>query len=287
MRHSLPAAAQLREMLAEPANQFVLGQREGALAAAKQSSSFRDRARIILLLLMANDAPTAIHLFESLATTPPDYPENCSGWFNPFGGLHLPGAGRTREAQAGIGAFLDLLPSSFLFRRICPTGFDVSTAVEYLSAAGRTDAALTRALEAEEQPFMAIEVLIGQVRGELAAGDRVRARASALQAAGLLPPFDPGYRPATTDRMVSISTSASTFPEGYRAAERPGDKHRRFEVIRLLAATGATDEADALARKQPAGSMRAIALSAAAAGRAGIPTGDQAPSLSVIEASNL
>lgn len=285
--NKLPAAAQLREMLAEPANQFVLGQRDGALAAARQSSSFRDRATIILLLLRTNDAPRAIQLFESLATTPPEYAEDCSGWFNPFGGLHLPSAGRTREAQEGIGAFLDLLPSSLLFRRICPTGFDASTAVEYLSAAGRREAALARALEVEEQPFMAIDVLIGLVRGKLAAGDRVGARASALQAAGLMPPFDPGQRPATTDGVVSFSMNASTLPAGYRAGERPGDTHRRFEVIRLLAAAGAIDEADALARKQQAGAMRAVALSVAAAGRAGIPVGDQAPSLSVIEASDL
>jgi len=284
----LPAAAQLRAILAEPVNQFILGKKEQALAAAKQSSSFRERATIILMLLRANDAPTAMHQFESLSTTPPEFAEDCSGWFNPFGGLHLPGAGRTREAQTGIGAFLDLLPSSPLFKRICPTGFDVRTEVEYLSAAGRADAALARAMEAKAEPFIAIDVLTGLVRSRLGAADFDRARAYGLQAATLLPPFDAGQRPAVAVEAANASTSAVDLAAaGYRAGESPGDTHRRFEVIRLLAATGATDEADALARQQPKGAMRAVALSASVAGRVGIPAGDQAPSLSVIESSDL
>lgn len=284
----LPAAAQLRGMLAEPTNQFILGQREAALAAARKSSSFRERATIILMLLRANDAPTAMHQFEGLSTTPPEFAEDCSGWFNPFGGLHLPGAGKSHEAQSGIGAFLDLLPSSPLFKRICPTGFDVRTDVEYLSAAGRADAALARAMDAKDKPFIAIDVLLGLVQSRLAAGNLDRARAYALQAAALMPTFDPGHRPSNSVGSAGASMNAADLlAAGYRAGERPGDTDRRFQVIRLLAATGATNEADALARKQPAGAMRAVALSAAVAGRVGIPAGDQAPSLSVIEASDL
>ncbi len=69
--------------------------------------------------------------------------------------------------------------------------------------------------------------------------------------------------------------------------ERSGDTGRRFQVIQLLAATGAASEADALARAQPTGGLRAVALSAAAAGRAGMRFDDQAPMLSEIDKNEL
>lgn len=69
--------------------------------------------------------------------------------------------------------------------------------------------------------------------------------------------------------------------------ERSSDTGRRFEVIRLLTATGAVVEAERLARLQPEGALQAVALSAAVAGRAGLRFHDQAPSFSSISASDL
>lgn len=74
---------------------------------------------------------------------------------------------------------------------------------------------------------------------------------------------------------------------GGNIGETSGNTRRRFQIIQMLAATGAAAQADALARKQQAGAMRAVALSAAAAGRAGMRFDEQAPMLSYIEANDL
>ena len=64
---------------------------------------------------------------------------------------------------------------------------------------------------------------------------------------------------------------------------RGGDTGRRVHLVQLLAAAGASDAADTLARRQPAGALRAVALSAAVAGRAGLRFDDQAPMLETID----
>ncbi|MEE2916918.1 MAG: hypothetical protein VYB32_07580, partial [Pseudomonadota bacterium] len=79
-----------------------------------------------------------------------------------------------------------------------------------------------------------------------------------------------------------LGEAAAILPP-YRTDERSGDINRRFELTRLLAAAGDADAADTLARRQPAGALRAVALSAAVAGRAGLRFDDQAPMLETID----
>jgi hypothetical protein len=166
---------------------------------------------------------------------------------------------------------------------------DPEVEVEYLLAAGRLDAAVERAKPVVAQPFLLIDALLQTARVRLRNGDRDAARAHALAAAAALPPFDRGDRTeevATNSAVVNMGGSTDGQPSR-NFGERSGDTQRRLHVIQLLAATGAVVEADALARMQLAGALRAVALSAAVAGRAGLRFDDQAPTLSVIEAQDL
>lgn len=284
--------AKVREMLemllSEPAVLYRLDRRSEALAAAKVASEFEPKAKLIRLLIVANHPATAVSVLETLASTPPEFGDSCFGWFNSIGGLDLAQLGSARSPAPAIGAFLDQLPASSLFKRICPNGLDAELEVEHLLAAGRLDHAITRARQHYGQPFLLIDALLqaGEVR--LRDGARDAARAYAIEAAAALRPCDRGDPVDAKRSSVVMDMNAPVENKATRNfGERSGDTRRRFEVIRLLAATGAVTEADALARKQPAGGLRAVALSAAVAGRAGLRFDDQAPSLSGIEANDL
>jgi tetratricopeptide (TPR) repeat protein len=282
----------LQKMLAEPAVLYRLGRKDEVLASAQKNTNFAPRAEIIRLLILEGDADTAAAIFELLSDTPPRFGEDCYGWFS-IGGLELWEVGNARAPAPALGTFLDRLPASPLFKRICPTGLDAELAVQHLLAAGRFEAAIVLARQERTTPFLLIDTLLQIGTTRLQSGDRDAARAHAEEAAAVLPPFDPGdpIKPSnanrTEDSMARATTDlASTDLPQRSLGERSGDTGRRFEVIRLLAATGAVTEADALARKQQ-GPLLAVALSAAVAGRAGLRFDDQAPSLSVISATEL
>lgn len=308
---SMPAETRgrLAQILAEPAIRYQLGQREEALAAAQAANDFQRRRQLIHLLLANNDAPGAIRVFEMLVSSPPDEDsKSCFDWFNPVTGLRLGDIERRREGIVALGDFVDRLPASAFFRRICPHGLDAELEVEYLMIAGRHDAAIARARREPKDPFLRIKTLLEAGETRLRDGDRVKARAHAMEAASVLPPFDLGDRfdpapvTATSDgrgaitvpesstldrpQVITVTIGRATGNEPKRNfGERSGDTSRRLEVIRLLAASGATTEADALARKQAAGGLRAVALSAAVAGRAGLSL--QWRSLNAISADDI
>lgn len=290
---SLPAKARaaLAEMLAEPEMLYRLGRKSEALAAARTARSFQLKAELIALLVRDNDPASAIAVFDTLAATPPEFGDTCYGWFGPIGGLRLAYVGNAMKPSPGLGGFLDRLPASATFRRACPQGLDAELAVSHLLAAGRLDAAIVRAREESAQPFLLVDALLQVGRARLSRGERDLARAHAIEAGAALPPFDPGDpvvpRKATDVPVVVTLPSAGAGGPTRNFGERSGDTHRRFHVIQLLAATGAVAEADALARVQPAGGLRAVALSAAVAGRAGLRFDDQAPTLSEINKDDL
>lgn len=263
VRTQLPrsARARLDALLGAPVVLYRLGRTVEAVAAARAAGSFEPRAALIRLLVAANDIDPAITLFESLASTPPDFAETCFDWFGPTAGLGLSELGYAASPSPGIAAFLDRLPGSRTFRQVCPNGLDPELAVPHLLAAGRFDAAISSARSRRDMPFLLVDALLEVGETRLRAGDRVSAGRHGVAAADVLPAFN--------------------------RSERSGDTGRRFRVIRLLAATGAIDRADRLARAQPPGALRAVALSAAAAGRIGIPFADQAPPLSAIDAGDL
>lgn len=293
----VPAGARtgLKAMLAEPEALYRLGRKREAVAAAQGAKNFGEKAELIRLLLRDEDASDALAVFETLGGTPPEFADDCSSWFDSLGGLGLAYIGYARSPAAALGPFLDGLPRSPLFRRVCPTGMDAETEVAHLLAAGRLDAAVARARTDAKQPFLLVDAALEAGTARLLRGEHEAARALADEAGAALPPFDPGdpappVKPGDamagmSDAMTRISGEPSAPPRNF--GERSGDTGRRFEVIRLLAAAGAADEANALARAQPAGALRAVALSAAVAGRSGIRFGDQEPSLEVISASDL
>jgi len=281
--------AALQKMLGEPAFLYRLGRKDEVLASARKTENFASRAEIIRILVAAGDTDTAIAIFNLLASTPPNFGEDCFGWFGPIGGLELSSVGNALVAPApALGAFIDRLPASALFRKVCPAGLNDDLFVEYLLAAGRFDDAIVRAREEKTQPFLLIDTLLQVGRTRLHSGDPNAARVLAEEAAAVLPPFDPGdpIEPTDPNRNASSMTDPATNGPERNQGERSGDTRRRFEVIQLLAATGAVTEAEALARKQP-GALRAVALSAAVAGRAGLRFDDQAPLLSTISAADL
>lgn len=252
----------LRGMLRLPSALYAHGAKAEAITAAQRLNDFPEKATLIVELIRDGDTRSAISVFETIRSAPPQTNDGtCMGWFNPFGGLYLSHLGSAMSPSAGLQGFLDLLYDSPTFREICPNGFDAETAVEYLLAAGRFDMAIKRAEQAPDQPFLSIDALLQSGRATLQSGDRISARKMALRSGAALPAFS--------------------------GKERPGDTRRRFQVIQLLAATGAISEADSLARGQPAGAMRAIALSVAAAGRAGMRFDEQAPMLSEVDGRNL
>ena len=283
------ARAALAQMLAEPTALYRLGRKGEALAAARSARTFEQKAEMIRQLIGDNDAGSATLLFETLGSTPPEFSDDCFQWFSSFSGLSLARLGNARSTTPALGAFLDQLPGSTLYRRICPKGMPVELETEHLLSAGRLDAAITRARSEPGQPFLLVDALlqVGQVR--FRDGDREAARAHALAAAEALPVFDRGdpVNPNEANSMVINMDAATSDQPGRNFGERPADTGRRLEVIRLLAATGAVREADALARKQLAGALRAVALSASVAGRAGMRFDDQAPTPDWIAVSDL
>lgn len=247
----------IADLLATPQARYRLGDRAAALAAARAARSFDDKAAAIRLMLAANDVDAAVAVFDTLATTPPELADDCFGWFGPIGGLALADLGHVGAPVPAIGTFLDRIGTTPLFRRLCPAGLDAETAVALSLAAGRADAALARAHRETATPFLLIDTALQIGRDQLHAGDRAAARQLLSEAAAALPP--------------------------YRDHERLGDTGRRFHLVQLLAAADAAGAADTLARRQPAGALRAVALSAAVAGRAGLRVDDQAPELETID----
>jgi hypothetical protein len=228
-------------------------------------------------------------VFETLSSTPPEFSDSCFSWFSPVGGLDLSSMGSALSPARGLGAFLDRLPASPLFRRVCPNGLDAEQEVQHRLAAGQLDAAIARARRERGAPFLLVDALLQAGMVRLRDGARDEARRHAMEAAAALPPFDPGDpvdKDAANSGVVVSNTSDETQARR-NSGENSGDTGRRFEVIRLLAATGAIAEADAIARAQPAGGLRAVALSAAIAGRAGLRFDDQAPAPEWISASDL
>lgn len=287
---AMPAEARtaLAAMLAEPESLYRLGRKSDALSAARTAKTFQPKAELISLLLRDGDSASAMIVFETLAATPPEYADGCDSWFNPIGGLELAASGYARNPSVGLAGFIDRLSQSAFFRTICPNGWGAEVAVEHLLAAGRLDAAVARARSAREQPFLLVDAALQAGEARLARGERDAARAHAVEAGRALPPFDRGDPVPAGGSTATLVTDLDADDGPKRNfGERSGDTHRRFEVIRLLAATGAVDEADALARAQSAGGLRAVALSAAAAGRAGLRFGDQVPSLDGIDLNDL
>lgn len=287
---AMPAEARtaLTAMLAEPESLYRLGRKADALSAARTAKTFQPKAELISLLLRDGDPASAMIVFETLAATPPEYADGCDSWFSPIGGLRLAASGYARNPSAGLAGFIDRLPQSAFFRTICPNGWGAEVAVEHLLAAGRLDAAIARARSAREQPFLLVDAALQAGEARLVRSERDAARAYAVEAGRALPPFDRGDPAPAREFATTSMTDTSTGNGPPRSfGEASGNTHRRLEVIRLLAATGAVDEADALARAQPAGGLRAVALSAAVAGRAGLHFGDQVPSLSGIALNDL
>lgn len=294
----LPADARagLGAMLAEPEALYRLGRKPEALVAARSAGSFGEKAELIRLLLRDGDAPAALAVLETAGTTPPEYGEDCHDWFSPVGGLALARSNGATNPLPALGPFLDGLSRSALFRRICPTGMDAETAVEHLLAAGGLDAAVARARPERRRPFLLVGAALEAGTAHLLRGEREAARALAEEAGAALPPFDPGDpRPsvqpsgtttlAISDAMTSVGGEANEPSRNF--GEAPGDTRRRLEAIQLLAASGAPEKADALARAQPAGALRAVALSAAAAGRSGLFSGENRIAPEAISASDL
>lgn len=252
----------LRRMLQSPSALYARGAKSEAIAAAKQLPDFNQKSALVIALVRDGDVNNAIAVFDTMIGSPPPTGDGtCLGWFNPFGGLYLSYLGNAMKPSLGVRDFLNRLPASPTFHQICPSGFDAETAVEYFLAAGQFDMAIQRAEQAPDRPFILVDALLQSARAKLRSGDVKIAREIATRAGAAIPAFSP--------------------------AERPGDTGRRFQVIQLLAATGATSEADSLAHAQPAGAMRAVALSAAAAGRAGIRFDERAPMLSEVSRLNL
>lgn len=277
--------AALIKMLAEPAMLYRTGRKAGARQAAITAPSFELKAELIRLLLVDGDAATALAIFETLPSTPPEFADECDSWFDALGGLALEHLGYAQKPIPGLGTFLDALPASAAFKKICPEGMRAQLAVDHLLAAGRLDAAIERT-RAEREAWLKAKVFEQVARAHLSVGKREQARALALEAAAALPPFDPGdlIDPNEVNRpMTAISTTMPTRNFG----ETGGATALRFQLVRMLAATGAVREADALARAQTPVALRAVALSAAVAGRAGIREDYDAPTLSTIDKSEM
>jgi hypothetical protein len=249
-----PAVAAL---LATPQARYRLGERAAALTAARATRTFDDKAAAIRLMLAAGDVDAAMAVFDTMADTPPRLSDDCFGWFGPIGGLALGGLGNVGNPVPAVGTFIDRASATPLFRRLCPNGLDAETHVALSLTAGRTADALDRARRERASPFLLIDTVLQVARQRLMVADPATARRLLGEAAAILPP--------------------------YRTDERSGDINRRFELTRLLAAAGDADAADTLARRQPAGALRAVALSAAVAGRAGLRFDDQAPMLETID----
>lgn len=272
---------QLAKRLAEPAILYRLGFKDKALASVSAVDTFAPKADFIRLLIKVGDVSNAVSVFERLSDTPPKFAQSCLGWFLQ---LDLSSLGYASAPVEGLGKFLDEISGSPLFQRICPKGLDAELYVEHLLSAGRFESAIERARQEKSYPFLLIKALLEVGRENFRRQDQVAARGRALEAAAVLPPFNPGEPIDPNDAHMNLDGTKRT-PRDFE--EGSGNTARRFEVIRLLAATGAVAEAAALARKQPAGALRAVALSAAVAGRAGIRFDEYAPVLSTISKSDL
>ncbi|RKS91741.1 hypothetical protein DFR51_1308 [Sphingosinicella microcystinivorans] len=275
---------ELAKRLAEPAILYRLGFKDKALASARAVDTFAPKADFIRLLITVGDVSNAVAVFDQLSDTPPKFGQSCFDWFLQ---LDLSRLGHSSAPVEGLGKFLDEISGSPLFHRICPKGLDAQLYVEHLLSAGRFESAIERARQEKSDPFLLIKALLEVGRENFRRNDRTAARERALEAAAALPPFDPGDPMGPSDRGIYVIKVDEPKRPPRNFGEVSGNTARRFEVIRLLAATGALTEADALARKQPDGALRAVALSAAVAGRAGIRFDDQAPVLSTISKEDL
>lgn len=282
----------LTRLMASPAVLYALGRKPEAVTAARAATEREPKHEIILVLLKNDAIADALAVFETLEhAAPPEFGEGCSGWFNTIGGLQFWSLGNARSPSPTLGGFLDGLQSSTFFGRICSTGLPADEAVASLLIAGRYDAAIARAEREKEAPFLLVDALLQSASAMMHGHEKAKALVYAKRAGAALPVFDPGDRPtlpSPSGEPVEISMGAD-MRNGPRRnyGERPSDTARRFEVMRVLAAAGAPDEAERLARQQPAGAMRAVALSAAVAGRSGLRFDDQAPAIEVIEASTV
>lgn len=282
----LPKSARtgLAKMLSHPAVLFRLGERDAAMVAARRIEAYAPRAELIRLLVVAGETEAAAEVFELLSRTPPEY-EGCYQLFSSIGGLELMYLGRVSKPVPAIGAFLDRISTSAYFKRTCPEGVPADLDVGHLLAAGRLDAAIARARQAPDTPFLLIGTVFEVASEMLRSGDRDAARGLAMEAAAALPPFDPGDKidPNDANRDWEEFTESGEPRPVPNFGENAGETELRFRVIQLLAATGATAEAEAVARQQLPGAMQAIALSAVVAGMAGIRSDGQTPRLSVID----
>lgn len=282
----------LTRLMADPAIIFTLGRRSEAVAAARAATESGPKLEVILLLLKDDAVVDALAVFESLDhATPPEFGEGCSGWFGPLGGLEFWTLGNAEAPSPTLGRFLDGLQCSPFFRRICPAGLPAEEAVGSLLIAGRYDSAIARASDETARPFLLVNALLSSATAMMHKQEAAKALVYARRAGAVLPQFDMGDRPlalpsSAEGSMTSLDMSAPSGPKR-NYGEVSGNTARRFEVIRVLSAAGAPDEAEQLARKQPAGAMRAVALSAAVAGRSGLRFDDQAPSIESIEVSTV
>lgn len=279
-----PIRGRLAKKLAEPAILYRLGFKEKAFASVRAVDTFAPKADFIRLLITVGDVSNAVAVFERLSDTPPKFAQSCFDWFLQ---LDLSGMGYASAPVEGLGKFLDDISGSPLFQRICPKGLDAQLYVEHLLSAGRFESAIERARQEKSDPFLLIKALLEVGRENFRRNDRVAARERALEAAAALPSFDPGEPIGPSDTGIYVINVDEPKRPPRNFGEVSGNTARRFEVIRLLAATGAVAEADALAREQQVGALRAVALSAAVAGCAGIRFDDHAPVLSTISKGDL
>lgn len=287
---SAEAREGLTRLMADPAVLYAVGRKPEAVAAARAATEREPKQEIILMLLKDDAIADALAVFETLErAAPPEFGEGCSSWFNPIGGLQFWSLGNARSPSSTLGGFLDGLQSSPFFGRICSTGLPADEAIASLLIAGRYDAAIARAEREKETPFLLVDALLQSASAMMRGQERAKALVYAKRAGAALPLFDPGDRPTPPSPPGEPVVASTDMPNGppRNYGERPGDTARRFEVMRVLAAAGAPDEAERLARQQPAGAMRAVALSAAVAGRFGLRFDDQAPSIESIEASTV
>lgn len=291
-RAAFPAETRngLTRSMAEPAVLYALGRRPEALAATLVSKEREPKQELILALLKDDAVSDALAVFETLdRTPPPELVEGCNGWFNQIDGLEFWSLGNAQSPSPGLGRFLDGLQSSAFFRRICSAGLPADEAVTSLLIAGRYDAAIARAEREKETPFLLVNALLQSATAMMHARDTAKALVYAKRAGAALPPFDPGDRPSPLppqgEAMVVEMDGSEPGGPPRNYGEKSGDTARRFQVLQILAASGAPDEAERLARQQPAGAMRAVALSVAVAGSSGLRFDDQAPTINTIEAS--
>lgn len=287
------AVQYLNAKLKAPIALYRLGNSKGALDAARSTKSFKEHEELVRALVVAGDVRTAITIFELLLRDPQPKMgsgNRCFDWFNMFLGFDISDLGNTRSPRPTVGEFFDAMTALPTFQEICPQGLDADTTTSYLLAAGRFDAAIDYVNKYQKSPFRKIRVLLRVGEVEAYSGNRVKALEHARAAASILPDFDPGdpyILPVYMGVVENAAAPAAVDIPPHNYGENGGDTLARLEVIRLLAAAGAPQEADRLARQQRAGALRAVALSVAVAGRIGFKFGPQEQTIDAIQASDL